>query len=188
MATFSAIIFLIIELFLIIFAVLLIQYLGFRRLESNIGIRRDGIRYGKLVPSWHLSDISGQVHSTPAKHFWQFLIFTDHSLQSFPDLLRGVNNLSNQITPLEILVIARGSFETCYDFAQKLNLQAPVIPVDQNFYNRYKVRIMPFAYLVDPSGIVRWVGLINTEEQLVNIWELTQARVNHDFVLEGGSI
>jgi hypothetical protein len=45
---------------------------------------------------------------------------------------------------------------------------------------------MPFAFLLDPAGIVRWIGLVNTEAQLVHAWQMSQAAASEDNFPKGG--
>jgi len=153
--------------------------LGFSRLESSTGILRDGLSLEKKAPIWTLPDTTDVLHSVPNGNRWQFLIFTDHSLASFPELLLGIDHFSNAIQEVEMLVLARSRKEDCEVIAHEMNLPVPIVPVDQAFYDRYRVRIMPFATLLDPSGTTRWVGLVNTERQMFLTWEMARVRATY---------
>jgi hypothetical protein len=172
--------FLVVELILLALIVLTMMRLGFAHLESRFGLAREGLTLGKKAPSWMLPDTTGMLRSTPAYDRWQFLIFTDHSLISFPDLLHGMHHLSQASKDVEILVLARGGKEHCETIIRELKLHIPVIPVDQAFYDRYHVRVMPFTTLLDPNGIIRWVGLVNTEDQLFLGWQMAKARATYE--------
>lgn len=54
-----------------------------------------------------------------------------------------------------------------------LDLKVPVVSVDMDFYQRFRVNVMPFAFIVDASGIIRWVGVANAR-RLKHTWELLQ--------------
>jgi hypothetical protein len=177
MDTALGITFLGVELALIALVLFAIVRTGFMRLDSSAGIWRDGLPHGKAAPSWSLPDLAGHLRVTPAGDHWQFLIFTNHSLVSFPDLITGIHHLAQAVQELEVLVLTRGDREYCESIVRGLNLQVPVVPVDQVLYDRYRVRVMPFATLLDPQGITRWVGLVNTEAQLFHIWRMIWATV-----------
>lgn len=168
--------FLSLELILIILAFLAIVRTGIARLNSSIGIARDGFPPGKAVPTWSLSDIEGHLHGTPAGDRWQLLIFANRSLVAFPQLIQGMHRLTQVASAeLEVLVLSTENKESSQVTAQGLDLQVPLVSVSQAFYDRFRVRVMPFAFFLDPSGIVRWVGLVNTEAQLLHAWQMMQA-------------
>jgi hypothetical protein len=111
---------------------------------------------------------------TPASDHWQLLVFANQSLEAFPDLINGIHYLAYHAQELEVLVMSQDGKEDCRTMAKELDLQVPIVPVDPAFYDRYRVRVMPFAFFLDPRGIVRWVGLANEEEQLIHAWRMAQ--------------
>ncbi len=173
-----------VELVLIVLVLLAIVRTGLMRLDSSAGIWRDGLPPGKVAPPWSLPDLEGHLRVTPAGDHWQFLIFADHSLSAFPDLVAGMNHLATAVQELEVLVLSRDNRDLCEATVRALDLHVPIVQVDQAFYNRFWVRVMPFAFLLDPRGIVRWVGLINTEEQLFHTWRMIRATIDKDGVSE----
>lgn len=164
-----------VEVLFIVLALLLIVQIGFARLESIVGIERDGFPPGEAVPLWSLPDLTGQIRKTPDGNRWQFLIFVNYGLVGFPDLIVGMHDLATTVDELEVIVLSNGSKDICEAMARGLNLQVPVIPVNSNFYDRYRVRVMPFAFLLDPNGVVHWTGLVNTRELLFHVWYLSRA-------------
>lgn len=167
------------ELVGVVLALLAIVRTGFARLSSSIGIARDGFPPGKAVPAWSLPDLDGHLRVTPADDHWQLLVFADHSLEAFPGLISGMHTLAQSVQELEVVVISQRGEEDCRATARELNLQVPVVPVDPAFYDRFRVRVMPFTFFLDPQGIVRWVGLLNTEEQLLHAWRMAQVPLSH---------
>ena len=170
-----------VESVLIALVLLAILRTGLMRLDSSAGIWRDGLPPGKVAPPWSLPDLKGYLRVTPAGDHWQFLIFADHSLSAFPDLVAGMNHLAAGVQELEVLVLSRDSRELCEATVRALDLHVPIVQVDQAFYDCFWVRVMPFAFLLDPRGTVRWVGLVNTEEQLSHAWRTITAMAD-----EGG--
>lgn len=173
--------FLCLELAFIALVLLAIMRTGFARLGSSIGIARDGFPPGKAVPSWSLPDLEGHLRVTPAGEHWQLLVFANRSLVAFPDLIAGMHHLAQTVQELEVLILSYESKEDCEVTAQGLELQVPMVPVDRAFYDRFRVRVMPFAFFLDPHGIVRWVGLVNTEALLFHAWRMAQAAIHEEY-------
>jgi hypothetical protein len=160
------VIFLVLELLFIVLALL--------------ALLRTGFPPGKAVPSWSLPDLEGHLRVTPAGDHWQLLVFVDRSLEAFPELISGIHHLSQQNQELEGLVLSRNSSEDCRATALKLDLHVPIVPVDPAFYDRFRVRVMPFLFFLDPRGIVRWVGLAGHEEQVVHAWHMAQVSLDQN--------
>lgn len=163
-----------VEFVFIILCLLAIVRTGFVRLESSIGLRRDGLPYGKTAPGWSLPDVEGRLRVTPAGDHWQLLIFADHSLASFPDLVAEINELFATNQELEVIVLSHDDQELCEATVRVLDLRVPLVRVNQAFYERYRVRVMPFAFILDPLGKVQWVGLANAYH-LPYTWRLILA-------------
>lgn len=102
----------------------------------------------------------------PNRNRWQFLVFADHCLQSFPDLVTAINRLQADPVAIEVIVVSRGSAQVVRAAAGTLGTAVPIVSVNQAFYDRHNVRVMPYAVLVDDHGIVRWTGIANHEGQL----------------------
>jgi hypothetical protein len=167
----SALLFIGVAVLLIVAAIMVVIQAGFARLESSIGIMGDGIPVGKVAPSWHLPDLYGVSHGTPTQRNWQFLIFADHSLGGFPLVVAGMHRLSAE-EHLEVILLSRDSPEFCAAMVRGLDLQVPVVHVGNDFYHRFRIRVMPFGFLINPIGIVRWAGLVSSEEQMKHVWHL----------------
>jgi hypothetical protein len=150
---------------------------GFARLNSSIGILRDGFPPGKPSPPFSLPDLEGHLRVAPAGDHWQLLYFANLSLVGFPDLVAGINRLAQTVQELEVLILSHEDRQHCEALSQGLDLQVPVVPVAPQVYERFRVRVVPFAFLLDPHGIIRWVGVANTAEQLFHLWRIGQASV-----------
>jgi AhpC/TSA family len=166
-------------------AVLVILQNSFLRLNSSIGIARDGLPPGKPAPSWQLPDLEGRLHLTPAGDHWQLLIFINQALAAFPDLVTGMHQLAATFQELEVLILSPESKQDCAHTVQQLGLQVPIVPIDAALSDRFRVRVMPFAFFLDPDGRVRWVGLVNTAAQLSLAWRMARA-ATAAVSLEGG--
>jgi hypothetical protein len=166
MALLASLLFFLVALVASGLALLVTVRIGFGRLESAIGIARDGPRRGGAAPKWHALDDRGQERNVPNRSRWQLLVFADHCLQSFPDLITAMNRFQAEPVAFEVIVVARGSAHLVRTAAGTLGNAVPIVSVDQAFYDRHNVRVMPYAVLVDDQGIVRWTGIANHEGQL----------------------
>src|SRR5207248_5122068 len=67
--------------------------LGSIRLDSPLGMLRDGLANGTVAPGWQARDLDGELHVGPTPAGWQLLVFGDHALAPFDDLLGGIRFL-----------------------------------------------------------------------------------------------
>lgn len=170
--------FLVLELVFIALVLLAIVRTGLARLGSAVGIARDGFPPGKMVPAWSLPDIEGHLRLTPTGNHWQLLVFVNRALVAFPELVEGMHSLAQAARELEIVILSNEDKQYNLVTAEGLNLQIPIVSVDTAFYESFRVRVMPFAFFLDPRGSVRWVGLVSTEKHLFHAWRLAQANVH----------
>lgn len=160
--------------FLCVLASLVVAGSGVVRLESRLGVTRDGRRLNTKAPPWSLADIDGRERTSPSSERWQLLIFADHSLIEFPGVISGIRRLRNE-ADLEIFRVSSRPPELVRAAADALKLGIVTIAVPQSFYHRFNVRVMPFAFFIDPDGLVREQGIVNYEETLINKWLVARA-------------
>lgn len=159
---------------IVILSLIFILQIGFIRFESRIGIARDEYPPGKVVPAWTLPDLNGQLRKSPSEDRWQLLIFVNYALGAFPELIVNIQQLASASSKLEVLILAGAKHDFCEAMARGLDLRVPVVSVDQSFYQRFRVRTMPFAFFLDPSGKVQWVGMAGSKALLVHVWHLLE--------------
>lgn len=169
------VIFLGMEFVCIALVLLAIVRTGLARLGSAVGIARDGFPPGTVAPPWSIPDLEGHLRVTPAGDHWQLLVFANRALVAFPELIAGMHHLARDAQDLEVVILSDEDQVSNEITAQGLDLQIPIVAVEQAFYQRYRVRVMPFAFFLDPSGIVRWVGLVNSEHELFHAWRMIRA-------------
>jgi hypothetical protein len=152
--------------------------IGLLRLESKLGVGRDGLSEGTRAPAWRLRDADGVARRSPNPNAWQLLVFSDHSLKEFPRLAFGLGELAAQEEAAEVLLLARHDSDLKIEATQIVlegfDLDIPIIPVGQKLYWKYNIRVLPFLVIVDPDGIVRASGLVNEETHLMSMWRFSR--------------
>jgi hypothetical protein len=156
--------------------VLALLRVGILRLEMRVGIDRDGLPIGHKCPAWHAPDLDGNPRSVPGDGRWQILVFADHSLQSFPDVIEGIARLGAGDPDVEVLVLSSASPELSARLP-RVGVTCPVVCVDPSFYRRHDVRAMPFIFVLDADGVVRATGLASTSLAMFTLLRLGRNRV-----------
>ncbi len=149
-------------------------------LSGARAIADDGLPRGAAAPAWSLPATGGRpLHSPPRERALQLIVFTDHSLKSFPAVAGALRALAAAAPELEIVVLARGRSDLTEPVLGALGLgHLPVAAGPPALYGKYNVRVMPFVVFVDRAGQVRASSLVNHAWQLERLWRL--ARVEPD--------
>lgn len=145
-------------------------------LSGSRAIAGDGLRRGSHAPHWSLADSSGRLaHSPPRTHPLQVIVFSDHSLKSFPSAADGLRALAAGASPPQIVVLTRHASNIAVPVLDILGLDTvPVVTGSPALYGRYNVRVMPFVIIVDSAGQVRASSLVNQAWQIEKLWRLAQ--------------
>jgi hypothetical protein len=80
------------------------------QLMSPDAIHRDGLGIGLPAPTWALSDLGGGILRSPPDpgNAPQLLIFTDHSLKSFPSVVDGMVELKEEArSAVDIIILLK---------------------------------------------------------------------------------
>jgi hypothetical protein len=135
-------------------------------------IERDGLAPGMPAPGWSLVDSTGTVVSSPPRTPLQLIMFTDHSLKSFPSVVDGLREVMAQ-ERLEIVVLTRRRNELAESALRLIGLDGiPVLTGSPSLYAAYNVRVTPFAIFVDSAGRVRASSLVNQAWQVTKLLQL----------------
>jgi hypothetical protein len=175
----SAILFALIAVILCAAAVLALLGVGQLALSGVDAIQRDGLARGRLAPRWVLADSAGIVRRSPPASPLQLIVFTDHSLKSFPSVAVGLRALcadqaaSAERDNLEIVILLRRPSEIAEPALSQLGLGSiPIVTGSPARYADYNVRVIPFAIFVDSSGRVRASSLVNHDWQLAKLRQI----------------
>jgi hypothetical protein len=158
---------------LVLLALLALLRIGGMRMESPLVLLRGGLPRGARAPAWQRGTVDGGSFQVPSGERWQFLVFINHSLVGYPDLVEGIRRLQAEESALEFVLLpkegeAAQTSLTCHN----LELQVSVVAVDERLYWRYNVPVVPWVFLLDPAGVVEASGNVANQEMLVWMWRL----------------
>lgn len=136
--------------------------LGHIRLDSRLGLVRDGLPAGTPAPTWTRADTTGTEQQSPGSTA-QVLVFTDHSLTEFPELAAGLREISKE--RLQALILTSKDPALTDAVARTYGVAIPIV-AGHDLYARYRVRVVPFAIVVLESGAVGASAYVNSEESL----------------------
>jgi hypothetical protein len=135
-------------------------------------IERDGMAPGVRAPAWSLPGSAGYTVSSPPRTPLQLIMFTDHSLQSFPSVVDGLREVTAR-EGLETVVLTRGRNDLAEPVLRMIGLPGiPVVTGSPSLYAAYNVRVTPFAIFVDSAGRVRASSLVNYDWQVTKLLQL----------------
>jgi hypothetical protein len=135
-------------------------------------IERDGMAPGMRAPTWSLPDSAGNIVSSPSRAPLQLIMFTDHSLQSFPSVVDGLREVTAR-EGLETVVLTRDRNELAEPVLRVIGLpDIPVVTGSPSLYAAYNVRVTPFAIFVDSAGRARASSLVNYDWQVTKLLQL----------------
>lgn len=161
---------------MLVLGALAVVAIGNLRLNSSAGIVNDGLDPGVRAPTWHAVDITGNTRTSPNRSCWQLLLFADHCLKDFPDTVAGIRALeAAQSESLEILILIRRQPDLARAVMDSLEIGSSIVPVTDQTYQQYNVRVMPFAVFVDNTGTIRNSGLVSTRGTLESMRALAKA-------------
>jgi hypothetical protein len=151
-------------------------------LAGSRAIAEDGMRRGSYAPHWSLTDSWGQPqHSPPRANSLQLIVFSDHSLKSFPFVADGLRTVAAAASPPEIVMVTRHPSDIAVGVLEVLGLGSiPVVTGSPALYGKYNVRVMPFVIAVDSAGRIRASSLVNHAWQIEKLWRLARIDISPD--------
>ena len=65
-----------------------------------------------------------------------------------------------------VLWLNQASAEETLQFQSETGATIPMLSYRGGVNDAYKVRVTPFLFMIDPAGVIRAKGLVNTKQQL----------------------
>src|SRR5215468_11143860 len=150
-----AILFIVIASLLCVAAVMAVFGVTHLAMSGSEAVARDGLHRGTAAPRWSLPDAAGQLRASPPASGFQLIVFGDHGLKSFPELIAGIAELLTE-SDLEVIILPREKDNITVPLLSLLGLESvTVVAGSPSLYGRYNVRVTPFVIFVDPEGRIR---------------------------------
>ncbi len=156
-------------------------------MEGPQGIERNGLAPGSRAPGWTLADSAEGVHRSPPDKPLQLIVFTSHSLKSFPSVVDGLREFAAQAAEVDVVVLLRGPSAIAEPVLRALGLDyIPVLTGSPALYGRYNVRATPWMMFVDAQGRVRASSLVNHDWQISKLHQLARLPLGAPEARPGG--
>ncbi|MEX2158490.1 MAG: redoxin domain-containing protein [Dehalococcoidia bacterium] len=148
---------------------ILLRQLGVIYLGTAQAVARDGLSQGQRAPEFSLPGLDGAPVALAAlRGLPLLLVFGSPSCGPCKTLVPELNVFAGEKAgELRVLFLSRGDVEDTRRFVQELDVRVPVaVYPDERLAEQYKVRVTPFAFLLDGEGVVRAKGLANNRQHL----------------------
>src|SRR5215216_5050232 len=156
----------IIVVVLIVLVILLYRQLGIMYLGSAEGVSRDGIAPGTKAPEFDLKDqYDNPQRLSDYRGRPTVLLFGSPHCSPCRILLPQLHDWAKAHPEVGIVWLNAASEEESLKFASDTGATLPIAPYSpqENLLDKYRVRVTPFMFLVDESGVVKVKGLVNTK-------------------------
>lgn len=151
-----------------IMLVLLYRQMGLFYLGTAEGVSRDGLKVGTAIPPIDVKDMQGREISFRSTGMWRLVVFGRSQCAACKELAPQLIKAQESYGPdLEVVFLTTATFDETKRFVEETRLNLPVYLAErQDISNVMHVRVSPFAFVLDPDGIIRSKGLCNGLEHI----------------------
>lgn len=158
------------QIIVIVSLVIIFKQFGDIYLKSSDAISRDGVPIGDAIPKFQgLSYNSGKYFSKKDMENVPTLIgFISPNCPACKDLIPDWNRaITKYKGKVNFLLIGVGTNRDQYtEFLKNRQLNGELILDPDNIGQAFRVRVTPFAFMVDENGVVLEKGLCNDEKHI----------------------
>lgn len=160
-------------LLLVVMGVLLLlvyRHFGIVALGTLDGVRRDGLAIGEPAPS--VSGVTAEgvdVRWAPARKQPELVTFVAPDCQACAQILPYISHLvgSSNGYSMPVTAMVTGPRENAVKVKEKFNLPFPCVAEDgSGAFERYRVRVTPFAFVIGEDGRILAKGLCSNASHL----------------------
>ncbi|MEX1254990.1 MAG: TlpA disulfide reductase family protein [Dehalococcoidia bacterium] len=148
---------------------LLLRQLGMMYLGTAQGVARDGLAPGTAAPEFAVQALDGRGLSlADFRGLPLLLVFGSPSCAPCKALIPDLNAFAQEYAgDLRVLFLSRGELELTQRFAEENAVEVTVaVHPDESLPDQFKVRVTPFAHMLDAEGVVQAKGLANNRQHL----------------------
>lgn len=130
-----------------------------------------GLNVGEQAPSFTATDFDGNVvHLEDFEGHRRILAFILPGCSSCADAIRVLNTTLHTENGMKVMVIGGPVGDLNHAYATEHNAQMPILtPVPDFDRELYRIRGVPFVFVLDEMGVIRAKGIMHEVEQLQHL-------------------
>jgi peroxiredoxin len=147
---------------------LLYRHFGIVALGTIEGVQRDGLAIDTEAPPFAAVTSDGvPIRWHPVEGRQSLLLFASPDCQPCADILPRIAALVPERPDLAVVAVVAGPQEIARRLAEKFEANYECLADDgSGAFDLYRVRVTPFAFIVDGSGRIKSKGLCNSPDRL----------------------
>lgn len=144
---------------------------------KDVGTARDGLEIGNAAPAFDYVGVNVNAGSNlrfNPRGGWKFIIFADPGCSSCEKAMLILENFKIDVKPgMQPIVVTTADTTEVDAIGAFRRSSLPIAQVKREVFSRlYKTNTTPFAYVVDPEGIVRGKGPASDQPSLRKIFRM----------------
>lgn len=163
-----------------ILLLLVYRHFGMMALGSIEGVQRDGLPIGTQAPAIVGVTASGEdTRWEPTSERAQLALFASPGCEPCEQIIPALREIWSANQGLGIVSIVPGTAESARLLVDKFRPPFTCLADDgSGAFDNYRVRVTPFAFVVDQEGRVLAKGLCNSPDRIVQLFEQAQVQIS----------
>jgi len=163
------------------FVVVAYRQLGFMLHLKDIASERDGLAIGEKAPTFNYVPVHDSINTSETRFDpqgkWSLLLFADPGCVSCQTAITALERLAPTLRETRILVATSAEPAVIAAVEEFRDASVPVRRVAREVPDRvYRTLSTPFAYIIDPEGIIRAKGVMGDEGALRKLLQKADQR------------
>ncbi|HZU69999.1 MAG TPA: redoxin domain-containing protein [Ktedonobacteraceae bacterium] len=127
-----------------------------------------GLPIGTMAPDFIASDLDGATRQLTDFHSrWRVLAFISPGCSACQHVIGTLNRFKEERPDIAVLIIGAPDCQLNQTYAAEHQAATPILTPQENLANEvYLVKSVPFAYILDETGVIRTKGVMNEREHL----------------------
>jgi methylamine dehydrogenase accessory protein MauD len=161
---------------------LILRQLGVMYLGTAQGVARDGLAPGTPAPEFAVEALGGGAMTGAGfRGLPLLLVFGSPTCGPCKALIPDLNVFAREYEGnLRVLFLSRGDADATQAFVEANDVEVPVaVHPDETLAEQFKVRVTPFAHVIDAEGVVQAKGLANNRQHLDMLLSAAKLTMNN---------